>query len=158
MREPQGIQLQDLFLHPFRSRVATRGSNFETSMRASAYWQIRILDLPGCLAHTHLSAGPVRFNLRLTDPIAASLDDEAPWRGVGGDYVVTLGPTSHAELGMDETLPTLSARVGAFSRMWLGVRPASGLAYTDELVGPAELLEQLDAVLRLPEPRFGWDI
>jgi len=158
MLEPQGIQLQDLLRHPFRGRVATRGSNFEHGIRATAYWQIRILDLPGCLAHTHLSSGPVRFNLRLTDPIADSLDDGAPWSGVAGDYVVTLGPASHAEAGTDETLPTLAAGVGAFSRMWLGVRPASGLAYTDELAGPAELLEQLDAVLRLPEPKLGWEI
>jgi hypothetical protein len=158
MNEPQGLQLQDLLLHPFRGRVATRGTDFESGIRATAYWQIRILDLPGCLAHTHLSGGPVRFNLHLTDPIAASLDDGASWRGVAGEYVVTLGPESGAEPGMDEALPTLTAAVGAFSRMWLGVRPASGLAYTDELAGPADLLAQLDTVLRLPEPKIGWEI
>jgi hypothetical protein len=158
MNEPQGLQLQDLLLHPFRGRVATRGTDFESGIRATAYWQIRILDLPGCLAHTHLSGGPVRFNLHLTDPIAASLDDGASWRGVAGEYVVTLGPESGAEPGMDEALPTLTAAVGAFSRMWLGVRPASGLAYTDELAGPADLLAQLDTLLRLPEPKIGWEI
>jgi len=158
MHEPQGIQIQDLILHPFRSLVATRGSDFQTGVRATAHWQIRILDLPGCLAHTHLPTGPVRFNLRLTDPIAAALDADAPWRGVAGAYRVTLGPTSHAEPGADAALPTLSASVGAFSRMWLGVQPASGLSYTDDLAGPADLLARLDALLRLPAPKLEWEI
>jgi hypothetical protein len=41
--------------------------------------------------------------------------------------------------------------------MWLGVRPASGLAVTDELAGPPALLEQLDDVLLLPTPRPDWE-
>ncbi len=41
--------------------------------------------------------------------------------------------------------------------MWLGVRPATGLAVTDNLAGPHELLERLDAVLRLPDPKPDWD-
>jgi hypothetical protein len=158
MHEPPEVQMQDLLLHPLRDRAVTRGSEFEAGIRAVAYWQVRICDLPGCLAQTHLPAGEVRFNLHLTDPIAASLEEGGPWRGVAGDYVVTLGPASGAEKGTDARLPTLKASVGAFSRMWLGVRPASGLAYTDDLAGPAELLAQLDAVLRLPEPRLGWEI
>jgi hypothetical protein len=47
--------------------------------------------------------------------------------------------------------------VNAFSRLWLGVRPASGLAVTDDLAGPSALLEQLDRVLLLPEPKPDWD-
>jgi hypothetical protein len=41
--------------------------------------------------------------------------------------------------------------------LWLGVRPATGLAVTDELSGPPELLEALDWVLRLPDPKPDWD-
>jgi hypothetical protein len=69
---------------------------------------------------------------------------------------VTLGPQSSAEPGTDRALPTLAASVGAFTRMWLGVLPATGLAVTDELEGPQELLEELDWALRLPQPSVDW--
>lgn len=157
MREPPGIQFQDLLQQPFRRRGVSEKAKFETGMRAVAYWQMRICDLVGCLARTHLKGGEVRFNLELSDPIERFLDDEAPWRGVSGNYVVTLGPLSHGEVGTDATLPTLKASVGAFTRMWLGVRPATSLAVTDDLSGPQELLDELDWLLRLPQPKWDWD-
>ena len=85
------------------------------------------------------------------------LDESVSWRGVAGDYVVELGPQSSAVLGTDDRLPTLDATVGAFTRLWLGVRPATGLAATDDLNGPVALLDQLESVLRLPAPRSDWD-
>lgn len=157
MREPAGIQLQDFLERPFQFRTLTEKSKMEHVMHARAYWQMRICDLPGCLARTCLAGDDTRFNLKLTDPITEHLDEGSSWRGVAGDYVVTLGPSSAAERGSDEGLPTLSASVNAFTRMWLGVRPATGLAVTDELAGPRGLLEGLDAVLRLPEPKPDWD-
>ena len=157
MREPPGIQLQDLLKQPFRHRDLTAKSPFENRMRATAYWQMRINDLAGCLERTHLLGDEVRFSLVLTDPIATYLDEGVPWRGIAGEYVVTLGPSSSAEPGTDASLPTLAASVGAFTRMWLGVRPATGLAVTDELSGPPELLEALDWALLLPEPKPDWD-
>jgi hypothetical protein len=93
----------------------------------------------------------------LSDPIAAVLNGGEPWRGVGGDYVVTLGASSGAEKGVDRSLPTLTASVGAFTRMWLGVRPASALAITDELAGPPSLLDELDWALRLPDLHLDWE-
>ena len=157
MREPQGIQLQDFLDRPFRHRAVTEKGRFQVGIRAWAYWQMRVCDLGACLARTHLWAGPVRFNLELTDPIETYLDGDAPWHGVAGDYVVTLGPSSEAVRGSDGSLPTLRASVGALTRMWLGVRPASGLAVTDELAGPPELLAALDRVLCLPDPKPDWD-
>jgi hypothetical protein len=157
MCEPPGIQLQDMLQQPFKHRQMTEKSKFEGRMRASAYWQMRICDLPGCLEQTHLRCDELRFNLKLTDPIERYLDDDTPWRGVGGDYVVALGPSSGAEPGVDDGLPTLTASLGAFTRLWLGVRPATGLAVTDELDGPPELLERLDWALLLPEPKPDWD-
>ena len=62
-----------------------------------------------------------------------------------------------AEPGADRALPTLEATVNAFSRLWLGVRPATGLAITDALRGPQDLLERLDALVRLPRPHMGWE-
>ena len=99
----------------------------------------------------------ISFNLELEDPIERYLEGSAPWRGVGGRYIVTLGPVSSIAPGADGSLATLCAGVGAFTRMWLGVRPATGLAVTDRLSGPAELLAALDDVLCLPEPRPDWD-
>ncbi len=65
---------------------------------------------------------------------------------------MAFGEESSATPGQSAALPTLTASVNAFSRMWFGVRAASDLAYTDELSGPPELLQQLDETLRLPEP------
>lgn len=157
MREPPGVQLQDLLSQPFKERQITERGQFESRMSAAAYWQVRICDLAGCLAQTHLLHRPLRFNLELSDPVTRYLGEDAPWRGIGGDYVVQLGETSHAVEGQDTVLPTLRASVGAFTRLWLGVAPASGLAATDDLDGPPELLAELEQVLRLPVPRVDWD-
>ena len=157
MREPSDIAMQDLLRHPFRFRQLTEKSKYQQVNEASAYWQLRICDLAGCLAQTHLPGPALRFNLDLTDPITPHLPDDCAWRGVGGNYIITLGPTSSVEPGSDPALPTLSASVGAFTRMWLGVRPASGLAVTDHLAGPPDLLAALDQTLRLPSPRLDWD-
>jgi hypothetical protein len=158
LRQPPGLQFQDLLSRPLRQRSITGGGGFENAARATAYWQVRLLDLAGALARTHLTGAPVRFNLLLRDPIADLLDDGAPWRGIGGEYVVELGEESRAKPGQETALPTLTASVNAFSRMWFGVRSASDLAYTDELSGPPELLQQLDETLRLPEPHLDCEL
>lgn len=156
--EPPGIQLQDLLRTPLKNRHVSKASKFEAVQHAVAYLQVRILDLPGCLARTHLPCADLRFNLRLDDPIESLLDEAAPWRGTGGEYIITLGPDSSAVRGEKLSLPTLKASVNAFSRMWLGVRPATGLAITDTLSGPPDLLRDLDRALLLPQPHLGWDI
>ena len=156
MAEPPGIQLQDLVRQPFRWRQMTEQSKYRSQIESVANVQLRICSLPGCLEKTHLPGGGVSFNLRLSDPIESFLANDATWRGVGGEYVVTLGPSSGAACGHDANLPTLVATVGAFTRLWLGVRPATWLAVTDDLLGPPELLAQLDAVLRLPAPMPDW--
>jgi hypothetical protein len=157
MREPPGIQLQDVIAQPFKERQITERGQFEARMSAAAYWQVRICDLAGCMRRTHLRGGPIRFNLQLSDPIERFLEEDAPWRGNRGDYVVQLGPTSEAVAGQDALLPTLKATVGAFTRLWFGVAPASGLAATDALDGPPELLMDLERVLLLPVPKVDWD-
>ncbi len=157
MDEPGGIQLQDLLIRPFRRRAISQDSKFETGIHAYAPWQMRICDLQGCVMGTRLRGEAVEFNLELSDPIEAFLDEGARWRGVAGDYVVTLGPSSGAVPGTHRALPTLRASVNAFTRMWLGVRPASGLTVTDNLSGPRDLLEALDWAFRLPCPRPDWD-
>lgn len=158
LREPPGIQLQDFLKQPFRFRQLTEKSKYENRMSAASYWQARINDVPACLARTHLPvADTVRFNLLLTDPLERFLEPERPWRGVSGEYIVSLGPDSGAERGRDASLPTLRASVNAFTRLWLGVRPATGLAISTDLAGPQELLEPLDWALCLPSPKPDWD-
>lgn len=156
MREPFGIQLQDLVRQPFKNSRISDNSPFEHYNRAAAFWQMRILDLPGCLARTHLPGSTFRFNLLLEDPIASLLPTEQSWKGTGGEYIVSLGETCEGVLGQNPSLPVLQTSVNAFTRMWLGVRPASGLALTDNLAGSPELLRALDWAFRLPTPVIDW--
>ncbi len=157
MLELGEVQLQDLLKQPFRQRRTTAKSEHENSSRSMAYWQLRILNLEACLAKTHLNAPEVCFNLKLTDPVEDFLDDGGNWRGIGGDYVVTLGAESSAEPGERSGLDTLEASVNAFSRLWFGIRPASSLAITDDLKAPESLLNDLDDTLRLPKAHLGWN-
>lgn len=157
LSEPASVQIQDLLKTPFRKRRKTEKSKYENACKAMAYWQIRICNLESCIGKTVLQGNPVTFNLVLRDPIEKYLDDDAPWHGISGDYIVTLGPESHAEKGHNRTLPLLEASTGAFSRMWIGARPPSGLRVTDDLEGSEELIRKLDRLLLLPNPRIDWE-
>ncbi|NOG55974.1 MAG: GNAT family N-acetyltransferase [Planctomycetes bacterium] len=159
--EPSGVQMQDLIKTPFRRRSISMKGESETGVRAIAFWQLRICDLPAVLGKTHVpTSDAVTFNLSLRDPITKYLDDETKqkWPGVGGEYRVTLGKESHAELvGPDSGLPTLKTSVNTFTRLWLGVQRATGLAFTcPDLDAPESLLTQLDHVLCLPQPCVDW--
>ncbi|MCO8125660.1 GNAT family N-acetyltransferase [Acidimicrobiia bacterium EGI L10123] len=150
--EPAGIQLQDLIREPARQRRVARLAGGSGALHVTmASQQDRILDLGACIAAVEV-ATPVAFGLRLRDPIGRF----GTWGGIGGEHTVRLGPTSSAEPGLDPDLPVLDASVGAFTRLWWGVRPASSLALTDDLHGPTDLLADLDAALRLPTPQAGW--
>lgn len=157
LKEPADIQIQDILLQPFKYRKMTKHTDFENNMVSSAYWQMRILDLKGCIEKTHLLGKGIKFNLEIHDPIDKFLQQRTNWRGVGGQYIVSLGPDSSIENGKSSNLPTLTSEVGAFTRLWLGVRPATSLSVTDKLSGPEGLLEELDSLLRLPEPKADWD-
>lgn len=157
MREPPGIQFQDVLKRPFRHRRLTKGSKYENKVSSSAYWQMRILDLESCVNASEYNGPSVKFNLTLRDPIEDLLEKNSPWRGIGGDHTVTLGPESEIGDGKTPGLPTLKTSVNAFTRMWLGVRPPSSLALTDEIQAPPSLINDLDQVLRLPRPQPDWD-
>ncbi len=155
--EPPNIQLQDLIRHPIKMREMTKNSPYENRMTAGAFWQARILNLEACLAATQLTCPPLRFNLSLIDPVAPFLSETTAWNGAGGDYVITLGPQSSAEVGTDSKLPTMHASINAFTRLWLGIRPATSLSWTDDLQAPETLLRALDLALHLPNPTLDWD-
>lgn len=163
MVTPPDVQLWDLLERPWRRRVVSRGSKYESSVLGIAWWQLRICDLEGCVAAARLPGSEsVRFNLALRDPIADHLSPATAerWSGVGGDYVLTFGPESRAERrAPDADLPTMRTSVNTFSRMWLGVKPPTGLALTaPDLDASDDLLERLDEALRLPRPAIDWDI
>ena len=148
MVEPPAIQIQDLIDRPIR------GSEPETPEHrpwhvAGAWYQLRILDLATCIGARSWPGEEVSFDLVLTDPLSAA---EVDWPGLAGDHSITIGAPSSLRSGHRGDLPVLRASVGALSRMWFGVRPATGLAVTDDLTGPPELLDALDRALVLPPP------
>ena len=158
LMEPPEIQLQDLLRTPFRRATQTERSTHANGIESYPWLQLRMLDVAACVAARTWSGPTIGFNLALTDPAVAYLDDwSGQWPGVGGDHVVSIGQTSGAERGTDPALPTLSASVNAFTRLWFGVRPATSLSLTDDLSGPPPLLAALDQALRLPPPHAGWD-
>ena len=157
MTEPPGVQLQNFVHKPFMGRRFSLGKNTEYQIEAHANWQMRLTDLEGCLAQTHLKGHEVRFNLELNDPIEDFLDRDQEWRGVGGQYIATLGPRSGAEPGLNPKLPTLAASVGTFTRMWLGVLSSSALSASGSLQASQDLLSKLDAFY-LPTPHPDWTI
>ncbi|MFK7862792.1 MAG: GNAT family N-acetyltransferase [Pseudohongiellaceae bacterium] len=158
MNEPAFVQLQDMIASPFRGQARSENSEHEEYNSAEAYWQIRINDVLECIAQTCLAnRSTLSFNLTLTDPIDQYLDKSQAWQGVAGQYTVHLGPNSEAKRGVQQGLPTLTASVGAFSRLWLGAASANSIATADELTASQQLLDQLDVTLALPLPKVGWD-
>lgn len=163
MVEGPGVQLQDLLRRPFRGRQISAKGSFEHRNTGIAWWQARIMDLPGCLERTQLpTEESITLNLTLTDPIEGYLCETTRerWSGVGGDWVVTLGPNCKAERSEPRPdLPTMRTSVGTFTRLWLGVNPPTGLALTSaDLEASPDLLEQLDRVLLMPKPQPDWDM
>jgi hypothetical protein len=157
MMEPAGFHLQGLIEKPFSRENTTSGGKYENTIRAEAFWQLRILDLGQCVAaFSFPRTAPLRFSLELDDPIRRHLQEHRGWRGIGGEYTVTLGPDCSASPGADPSLPRLKAGVGAFSRLLFGVLPARALAVSDRLSGPPGLLRSLDETIRLPAPHFDW--
>jgi predicted acetyltransferase len=141
--EPAQLQLQVLVDRPVQMKVARATGEHRFEVRAAGWWQARVLDVEQCVTALS-SVRELDLNLRLTDPL------ELP--GSSGDWVLHLGARSHARRGHDDGLPTLHADVNAFTRLWLGVRPATTLSATDDLVASDALLAALDDAIRLPRP------
>jgi len=154
MMEPAHVQLQALLANPMREADRSAGSDHETLNRSVAWWQFRILDVEACVAARSWIGRPLRFNLTLTDPAESRLD--GAWPGVGGDYTIGIGAESRATRGHADGLPLMTAGVGAFSRLWFGVRSPSVLAVSDRIEAPPGLMADLDEAMRLPKPVAGW--
>ena len=161
LREPSHLQLQDFLKTPLRRLHLSHGSNnskLAVTHNSSAYWQVRINNLTSCLTATSLPGRKtLSFNLTLTDPIVKYLGADQTWQGIGGEYTVHLGEQCDASLGHSPGLPILKAGVPGFSRLWLGSASATALSVVGDIVGPEELITQLDQILSLPLPKMDWD-
>ncbi len=156
MVEPPGVQMQDLLSSHIKRERISRHADFEYHTTARAYWQARILQLQPCIQAAQLPHADLDFILELDDPIRHYHDGSSPW-DLSGVYQIHLGAESAIGDVRDESLPVLRASMGAFSRLWLGVCPATTLTVTDDLHGSPDLLQSLDGALRLPVPTFDWD-
>ncbi len=158
MFEPVGLQIRSMLRSPVRTMNVRRGADFATSFRLIPWWQARILDVPQCFAACKLRGDieGVCFNLSVSDPIEKYLPNDTKWRGVGGEYIISLGSESSAELGCDDGLPTIKTNVNSLTRLWLGVESANMLSVSDAFSGPGKLLDAIDRVLTVPQPRLDW--
>lgn len=154
--EPADIQISDFIKKPIRGRGITNKGNYQVHINSYPYWQFRMLDPIECIRQTHLNIDDLEFNLELEDPIEKFLDNEKQWNGCSGKYYVKLGRDSRMEPGFRDDLPLLKTDIGSFSRMWLGVKPASGLSVSGKIIGDAALKEKLDIAFRLPDPQPDW--
>ena len=157
MIEPPEIQLQDLLERPFRSRAVTTDAKYEAEHYGFVWWQLRVLDVPTCVAAYRCDTAPLRLQVNITDPLDEHLPEDQAWRGTGGAYLVELAANSSAVVGEDAALPQLNCSINAFTRLLWGVARASSLAITDDLQASGELLSALDKACHLPTPHAGWD-
>ncbi len=157
MVEPAFINLQDFIKKPFQIKWLTSKSKHQNYIYATAFWQLRILNLENCMQKTHLNFEDINFNLKLSDPIDKYIPKSMKWNGIAGDYIINLGKRSSAEKGNKKDLPTLHASVNAFTRLWLGVMPASTLVFSDDLEAPEKLLKKLDSAFVLPKAHIDWN-
>jgi hypothetical protein len=169
IREPRGVQIQSLLRKPFQLQDLTRNSKYPARVTSVAYWQLRMLDLPACIAALEC-VGTLEFVLRVTDPIRPHLQEDPGWTGCGGEYLVRLGPESTATLvtpaepGAGETraalpagLPVLNASINDVTRFWMGAASAEVLAGLGSFEGPPELIRALDETVNVPAPSPDWD-
>lgn len=157
MIEPPQIQIQDYIKRPHLYRSITLKSQFNNETRATSFWQIRILNLEKCLSKTHLNCDKFSFNLKLNDPIEKYISEDQSWKGISGEYIITLGNDCKAVKGKDKSLLCMEASVGAFTRMWYGIMPATSLVFSDGLIAENELLNKLDTIFRISKPHTDWE-
>lgn len=157
--EPSGVQLQDFLDRPFRRREQSRRGEHETSTTASAGFQYRIMDVPAAMA---AAAGTLRgrgtslpsFTMRVTDPVARYLPEEAEWNGCAGVY--RFGPDGAEAVNREQTDVDLEIGIGDLTRAWLGVLPVSTLRDTSDVTVDDDLAAALDDAFAGPAPHTDW--
>lgn len=157
--EIPGLSLQTILKRPMTSRRRSRGfPGPGVGIRSVSWTQCRILDVEKSINGMICPGRETRFNLTLTDPVTAFLDESFSWRGCSGQYTVTFSGESEAVKGHTDGLPELACSVNTFTRLWNGSSRATMLPYTDRISASADLLEALDQCLSLPEPCYDWEL
>jgi len=156
MADPIGVCMLDYVRRPFEAMEKRLKGTFGHPDSANAWEQWRILQPTPAFAGVR-AAGEATLTVQLTDPIADHLAPERAWRGVAGPWTLRLGESSSMTPGGATDAPVLEASINALSRWWLGVRPASHLALSDDFAATPELLATLDRCWRPPLPRNDWE-
>ena len=158
LSEPAEIQLQDLIRQPFRGQRLTEGAADEQGQNADAYWQMRLLDVPQGVGGPQQRDGACVSTWRLPTRSLITCAATTP----GRVWPATIWCRSRRMARRRGPVvmprcPLCRRRWARFTRLWLGVRPATVLARTDALSADADLLTALDAAIHLPSPVTGWD-
>ena len=156
LSDPPHVQLQDFMKRPFRYQALSRKGEYQNNTRAYSCTQFRINDVPACFAVMSIPCEPIKFNIKVTDPIAKYLDKSQKWQGVSGSYIAQIGKESWAKLGEDPNLPTLTCSVNDLTRFWLGIKKASVLTICGDFKAPKNLIEQFDKHINLPPIETDW--
>ena len=156
MMEPPHVQLQSILKRPFRSQAVAEEGKYAAEQSASAWYQLRILDIPACINALSYRGPQIGFRLNVEDPVDGMLAGDGSWRSVGGSFDVTLGQHAAVNPAENETLPALTCSINTLSRLIWGVATASSLAISDGLQAPVSLLTALDGVFT-PNPKPGWN-
>lgn len=154
MTEPPGIQLQDFIERPFRTERLRRRGEYETTNRALANYQYRILDVERAFAIAARKVDLPSFTMRVGDPVTRYLSGDESWRGVGGDYRVD--SSGAHRLAEPATTIDLEIGVGDLTRAWLSVLPMSTLAAIGGVHVSPDLAKALDRAFAGPTPRTDW--
>jgi predicted acetyltransferase len=155
--EPTGFQLQDFLDRPFATNRSRKNGDHDSNTRCDAWMQCRILDVSTCIGALKLCGNPVSFNMVVTDPIEQYIPSDSSWKGVAGEWTVQLGEKSSANLGTDESLPTLTCSINDLSRLWIGASTAEALATVGDLSADNKLIASIDSILNIPAPTVDWD-
>jgi predicted acetyltransferase len=156
MMEPPHVQLQSMLKRPFRSQAVAEEGKYAAEQSASAWYQLRVLDIPACINALSYKGPDLAFRLNVEDPVDGILAGDGSWRPVGGSFDVALGQQASVNVAKNETLPALTCSINTLSRLIWGVAPASSLAISDGLQAPISLLTALDGVFT-PNPKPGWN-
>jgi len=157
MKEPAQIQLQDFIDRPFQLQTITRKGKFESRMRSIAYQQLRICNLENCIRAIQYDGTAFSFNLRLTDPINDFLDERNKFDECSGDFTVSIDKESAISRGFEDNLPLVEGTINGFTRLWIGILPASSIGLVEDLNIDKSLVDKLEKVFYKPDVRSDWD-
>lgn len=154
MDEPHSIKLRDFIVYPHKQARITAESKYSYASTVQAPWQLKILDLEKCVSAFDLAGIDLEFNLELHDPLAEYADSESP-AVISGEYSLKLGEESCLKSEPVKRLPTLTASINAFTRMYLGAATPTELKTSSLFSAPPELLQDLEETfVQLPEPQL----